>query len=92
MEPAVGQQEYGSQDTSRLSCAYSAWYDRQANHGGGFRSMDLSRCKKRALTCVRALSGFRVTTLALALRRLTGPRQFLMVTLRHRGRHVGARR
>jgi hypothetical protein len=28
--------------------------------------MDLSRCKKRALTCVRALPGAAVTTLALA--------------------------
>lgn len=32
----------------------------------GFLSMDLSRCNKRVLTCVRALPGFRVTTLALA--------------------------
>ncbi len=66
MEPAVGRREHGSQDTSRLSCTDSSWCERQVNHGTGFLSMDLSRCNKRALTCVRALPGFRVTTLALA--------------------------
>jgi hypothetical protein len=33
--------------------------------------MDLSRCKEHALTYVRALRGFRVTTLALAARIMT---------------------
>ena len=43
--------------------------------------MDLSRCKKRPLTCMRALPGFRVTTLALAAQIMTARSctPFLMV-------------
>ena len=63
--------EHGSQDTSRLSRTDSAWCERHVNHGTGFRSLDLSRCKEHALTYVRALRGFRVTTLALAARIMT---------------------
>ena len=71
MEPAVGRREHGSQETSRLSCMDSAGCEPQVNHGTGSRSMDLSRCKKRALTCVRALPGLKVTTLALAAQMTT---------------------
>ncbi len=43
--------------------------------------MDLSRCKKCALTCMRVLSGFRVTPLTLAAQMMTARSciRFLMV-------------
>ena len=78
--------EHGSQDTSRLSRTDSAWCERHVNHGTGFRSMDLSRCKEHALTYVRALRGFRVTTLALAAPVMTA----VMHAVSHGGREEQA--
>src|SRR6266704_1241193 len=44
-------------------------------------SLDLSRCKKYPLTCMRALPGSRLTTSALAAQTMPpGCGQFLMVT------------
>jgi hypothetical protein len=66
MRPAVDRREHGSGDTGPVTCADRSLRERPAVYGAEACSMDLSRCKKRPLACMRAVPGFRVTTSALA--------------------------
>ena len=71
MEPADQRREHGSQFLSRLTCPNLSSRERSMKHDPAVCTMDLPRCKKYPLTCVRALPGFRVTTSALAVQMTT---------------------
>jgi hypothetical protein len=73
MEPAGYRREHGSQDLSLLTCAKSTACERFGKSGTRISSMDLSRCKKQLLTCMRALPSGGVTTSALAAQMMTAP-------------------
>jgi hypothetical protein len=56
-----------------VTCAKCTSCERLIKHGTRISSMDLSRYKKRPLTCMRALPGVGVTTSALAAQMMTDP-------------------
>src|SRR6266699_2535543 len=62
MEPADERREHSSQNLSRLTCPNPTSRERSLKHDPAVCAMDLSRCTKYLLTCMRALPGFRVTT------------------------------
>ena len=71
MEPADDRREHGSQNLSRLTCPNPSSRERSMEQDPVVSTMDLSKCRKCSLTCMRALSGSGVTTWALAAQMMT---------------------
>ena len=71
MEPADQRREHGSQNLGRLTWPNPSSCERSLKPGFRVCAMDLSRCTKYLLTCMRALPGLRVTTSALAAQMTT---------------------